>query len=224
MNTRAVLALLAGLPLGACTGSFFKSTLSTPVAYVLSAHTDTGSGQAAAPSAAPSVAPMTGPPVPVDLSILRPRMRPGLDTDRIVAKYPDRRLDFYAGAKWSGSLDDVVQDLTVQLFHLRTNLRSVSSESTRFTSGYWLEIEVEDFQAEYSAPGAAPVIKVHLLARLGRAADHAGIGNYEAMASQAAVENRLEPIIDAYERAANTALSQIVDSTAATLAVAAEAH
>jgi cholesterol transport system auxiliary component len=219
---RAVLAFLACVPLGACTGSLFTSKLATPVEYMLSAHVDTASGQAAAPSAAPApAAAQLAAPIPVDLSILKPRMRPGLETDRIVAKYPDRRLDYYAGAKWNGPLDDVLQDLTVQLFHQRARLRSISSESTRFTSGYWLEIEVEDFQAEYVSPGSPPVIKVHLLARLGRAADHAGVGSYEATASQPATENRLEPIIDAYERAANTALSQIIDSTAETLAAAA---
>ena len=209
MNTKAWVAILACLPLGACTGSLFKSTLSTPVAYVLSA----------APAAAASA-----PAIPVDLRVMKPRVHPGLETERIAVKYPDRRLDFYAGAKWSGSLDDVLQDLTVQLFHQRANLRSVSVEGSRFTSGYWLEIEVEDFQAEYPAgagvpgSGTAPVIKVHMFGHLGRAADRAGLGSFEASASQPASADRLEPIVDAYERAANQVLSEIVDGAVATLA------
>ena len=207
MNAKALLTCLIGLSLCACTGSLFKSKLSTPVAYVLSVRNDVPAAASAAM-------------IPVDLSILKPHMRPGLDTDRVAAQYPDRRLDFYAGAKWSGTLDDVLQDLAVQLFHQRAKLRSVSSESTRFTSSYWLEIDVEDFQAEYPPGGGAPLIKVRLLGRLGSTAQHAGIGNYAAAASEQAAADRLEPIIDAYERAANTALAQIVDSTTVTLAAA----
>jgi ABC-type uncharacterized transport system auxiliary subunit len=222
LNTKGFLAFLACMPLCGCTGALLKSKTAAPVAYMLSVRSDPGSSPTGAEPAARLAAPATGvPAIPVDLSILKPLMRPGLESDRIAARYPDRRLEFYAGAKWSGPLDEVLQDLAVQLFHQRGRLRSVSSESTRFVSGYWLEIEVEDFQSEYSTPGEPPVIKVHLLARLGRAADRADIGSFEASASQAAAADRLEPIVDAYERAGNAALAQIIDGAIQTLATTA---
>jgi len=225
LNTKAWVAILSCLPLGACTGSLFKSTISAPVAYVLSAAPAAAAPAAATPAAGGPAAGTPADLIPADLRVLKPRMRPGLETERIVAKYPDRRLDFYAGAKWNGSVDDVLQDLTVQLFQQRARLRSVSVEGSRFTSGYWLEIEVEDFQAEYAAgsqpgAGAAPVIHVHMFAHLGRAADRAGLGSFEASASQAASADRMEAIVAAYELATNQALARIVDGVVDTLATA----
>ncbi len=96
--------------------------------------------------------------------MIRPRVRAGLDTDRIAALYPDRRLEYFADARWSGPLDEVIQQLVVQQFHATANLRNVSVEASVFASNYWLEIEVADFQAEYSAAAAPPVVHVHFLA------------------------------------------------------------
>lgn len=209
MNAKALWALALCMPLGACTGSLFKSKIEPASAYLLST-------PAAAAQTVASQPGVEAQPLPVDLAVLKPRMRPGLESDRIAALYPDRRLEFYAGGHWSGSLDDVLQNLTVRMFQQRSNLRSVSGESTRFTSNYWLELYVQDFEAEYAGDGP-PTIKVRFVARLGSAADHDGLGHYEAQVSQLASEDRLGPIVDAFERAANGALQKIVDDADATL-------
>jgi ABC-type uncharacterized transport system auxiliary subunit len=122
-------------------------------------------------------------------------------------------LDYYADARWSGVLDEVVQDLAVQAFHAHANLRNVSSDASAFASGYWLEIEVVDFQAEYAAGAAAPTIHVHFLARIGTTAERRVLGRFEASASQAADDNRLATIVAAYARAADTALAKIAADT-----------
>src|ERR1700730_1911264 len=96
----------------ACTGSLFQSKAVPPSIYLLSAPP----GTTAAASSPPAPAP---PPLAADLAVLKPRVRAGLDTDRIAVLYPDRRLDYFADARWSGSLDDVMQDLTVQAFRNR---------------------------------------------------------------------------------------------------------
>lgn len=201
MKCKSLLAVLLALPLASCAGSLFKSKLQTSSAYVLSVRSE--------PATAPAAT------LPVDLAILKPRMEPGLETDRIAALYPDRRLEFFAGGHWSGSLDDVLQALTVQSFRRHGGLRSVSGESTRFYNTHWLELNVEDFQAEYGTAGAPPVIKVRIAARLGNASDHGLLGRYEAAAEQPAGADRLGAIVEAFETAANTALTQIVNSTLA---------
>lgn len=205
MNVKAAWVLVLSLPLCACSGSLFKSKSEPASAYWLSVR----SGDAA-PNAAQSQ------PLPVDLAILEPRMRPGLESVGIAALYPDRRLEYYAGGNWSGSLNDVLQNLTVQMFQQRSNLRSVSADSARINSNYWLELYVQDFEAEY-AGGGPPTIKVRIAARLGSAAGHSSVGSYEAQASQAAGEDRLGPIVDAFEHAMNEALSKVVDGADATL-------
>ena len=187
--------------LAACTGSLFKDKAIPPSIYLLSA---------GAAAAAP------GPQIPADLSILRPRVRTGLESDRVAALYPDRRLDYFADARWSGPLDQVIHDLAVQTFLTQANLRNVSADSTAFANGYWLEIEVLDFQAEYTATADAPTVNVRLLGRLGSAGDRRVLARFEASSRQAAADNRLTEIIAAYERGADATLKEIAgDVTAA---------
>jgi ABC-type uncharacterized transport system auxiliary subunit len=211
MNRSAAWA--AALPLiclAACTGSLFRSKVAPPTVYLLSA--GAGSTAAASPAAV----------IPADLAILRPKVRTGLETDRIAVLYPDRRLDYFADARWSGPLSDVLQDLTVQEFRTRANLRNVSLEASVFASAYWLEVEVTDFQAEYTSAAAAPTVRVQILARLGNSADRRILGRFAASAEQPAAENRLTAIVDAYARAADAALAQIVAHADDALAKASE--
>jgi ABC-type uncharacterized transport system auxiliary subunit len=217
ISTTLILAIPA-LCLAACTGSLFQSKVAPPTIYVLSAQTASAdnSSAGAAGSAAP---PAT---IPADLAVLKPRMRTGLETDRIAILYPDRHLDYYADARWSGPLGEVLQDLAVQEFHFHAHLRTVSGDTSVFASAYWLEIEVTDFQAEYTSAAGAPMVRVHFLARLGRSGDRLILGQFEANAQQSATENRLTAIVDAYVHAADAALTDIVTQTTGTLAKSSE--
>jgi cholesterol transport system auxiliary component len=198
-----------------CTGSLFQSKAAPPSIYLLSAKLEPApAAPAPAPGPAVSVAPKA---IPADLAILRPRVRAGLETDRIAVLYPDRRLEYFADARWSGPLDELVQDLALQAFDTGAGLRNVSADASAFASGYWLELEVADFQAEYASSGAAPTIHVHFLARLGGAGDRRILATFDAGARETATDNRLTAIVDAYERAADAALADIVAHTVRTL-------
>jgi cholesterol transport system auxiliary component len=187
--------------LAACTGSLFKDKAIPPSVYLLSAGAAAGA---------------QGPQIPADLSILRPRVRTGLESDRVAALYPDRRLDYFADARWSGPLDQVIHDLAVQTFLTQANLRNVSADPTVFASGYWLEIEVLDFQAEYTAGADAPTVNVSLVGRLGSAGDRRVLARFDASSRQTAADNRLTAIIAAYEAAADATLKELAgDVTAA---------
>jgi ABC-type uncharacterized transport system auxiliary subunit len=194
-------ALSVALPvifMAACTGSLFQSKVAPPTIYLLSAAA--GTPAAGAPAAE----------IPVDLAILKPKLRPGLETDRIAVLYPDRRLDYFADARWSGPLGEVLQDLAVQEFHSHAHLRTVSGDASVFASAYWLEMEVSDFQAEYTSSAAAPTVHVRFLARMGSSGDRRILGQFEANAERPAAENRLTAIVDAYARAARAALEEII--------------
>jgi cholesterol transport system auxiliary component len=203
MSLRTQLAAVLTLLLCGCGGSLFQTKVAPPSLYLLST--------ARTPPAADA------PRVAVDLAVLRPRVRAGLETDRIAALYPDRRLEYFADARWSGPLDEVIQQLAVQQFHATTNLRNVSADASVFASDYWLEIEVSAFQAEYSAAAAPPTVHVHFLARLGTSADRHILAVFEANAADAASDNRMSAIVDAYSRAADQALAAVVSGTMQTL-------
>ena len=190
-----------------CTGSLFKSKAIPSSTYLLTAPPPDRAASAAAPAA-----------VAADLAVLKPRVRADLDTDRIAALYADRRLEYFADTRWSGPLDEVVQDLAVQAFRNGAGLQNVSADSSAFVSGYWLEIEVADFQAEYASAGAPPTINVRLLARVGSAGDRRILGHFDAAVRQTAADNRLTAIVDAYEHAVDSALAEIVQGTSRALA------
>ena len=196
---------LAAICAAACSGSLFQSKAAPPTIYVLSAQA--GSPAAGSPSAE----------IPVDLAILKPRVRPGLETDRIAVLYPDRHLDYFADARWSGPLGEVLQDLAVQEFHSRAHLRTVSGDASVIASAYWLEMEVTDFQAEYTSAAEAPTVHVHLQARIGSSNDRRILSQFAANAQQRATENRLTAIVDAYAHAADAALADIAAQAADSL-------
>jgi ABC-type uncharacterized transport system auxiliary subunit len=82
--------------------------------------------------------------------------------------------------------------------------------------GYWLDIEVLDFQAQYGS-ATTPTVHVKLLAQLGDASGHV-LGRFEAAAQQTATDNRLSAIVEAYNRSAGEALAQLVSQCSAILA------
>jgi ABC-type uncharacterized transport system auxiliary subunit len=151
-------------------------------------------------------------------------LRPGLESDRIAVLYPDRHLDYFADARWSGPLGDVLQDLAVQEFRAHANLRTVSGDASVFGSAYWLEIEVADFQAEYASAAAPPTVHVHFLARLGGSGNRRILDRFEADARQPAAANRLTAIVDAYAHAADAAWGEIIAHADETLAKISESQ
>lgn len=193
----------------ACGGSLFHSNLPPPSVYQLSV-------KAAATSTA----------IPADLTVLPVRVRTGLDNDQIAALYPDRRLDHFAGARWSGPVDELVQDLALQAFRTRANFKNVHSDASAFSGGYWLEVDVTEFQAEYAGldGSSAPTIHVHLVARVGASADRHVLGQFDADERQSASDNRLTAVVQAYNDAVNAALGKIVADTADSLAKNLESH
>lgn len=220
MNRCAACAVaLLCICLAACTGSLFRSKIAPPTVYMLSA----GAGSAQAASTGSTAEPAPGAVIPADLAVLKPKLRTGLETDRIAVLYPDRHLDYFADARWSGPLGDVLQDFAVQEFHAHANLRTVSGDASVFPSAYWLEMEVTDFQAEYTSAAVAPTVHVQILARIGNSGDRRVLGRFVANAQQQAAENRLTAIVDAYARAAQAALADIIAHADEVLAKPAEA-
>jgi ABC-type uncharacterized transport system auxiliary subunit len=196
--------MLSMLSLAGCGGSLFRSHAPATTTYQLSV----------APRAAAA-------PIAADLSVLTPHVRGGLDNDRIAALYPDRRLDYFAAVRWSAPLDEMLLDLTLQAFRGTAVLRNVDTDASAFASGYWLELDVVEFQAEYpdilSAGGEAPSVHVHLVGRIGGGGDRRLLGQVDADIRQRAASNRLTAVVEAYNQAADQALTKVVDETTDTL-------
>jgi cholesterol transport system auxiliary component len=198
---RRALVAVAALACGGC-GSLLETKLPTSTNYVL----------APVPAASSGVARSEA-----DLSIGRPDLAPGLDTERI-AVLKGRQLDYYRGAQWGGRMTEVVQTLLVDSFQDQQLFRSVTAEQSRVASEYVLDVSVRDFQAEYASDNTAPNVHVTILGRLIRVTDRQLIDTFTATAQSRASDNRLGAVTAAFETAAHKVVLELAQKTAAGIA------
>lgn len=204
--------IAAGLSLAGCsTGSLFDSDTPVPQSYVL------------APAAAASGDPT---PAPVDVSISRPDLAPGLDSDRI-AVLKERELDYYRGVRWGSRALELIQTLVVDSLEDQRLFRSVTAEQTRVAGDYVLDLQVRDFQAEYTDAADVPTMHVAFIGRVIRVIDRKLVATVSADAKIPAKEDRLPEVLVAFERASHEAIvnmgkqvSQVVADDAQTLRTA----
>ena len=205
MNRKgAIVAGLAVLCVGC--GSLLKTDLPPSTSYVL----------APAPAASAGVTRSEA-----DLSIGRPDLAPGLDTERI-AVLKGRQLDYYRGALWGGRATEIVQTLLVDSFNDQQLFRSVTTEQSRVASEYVLDVSVRDFQAEYASDNDPPTARVTILGRLIRVVDRQLVDTFSATAQSKASDNRLGAVVAAFETAAHKVVLELAQKTATTIAADAD--
>ena len=202
---RNAMIIVAALACGAC-GSLLETELPASTSYVL----------APAPASSAGVARSEA-----DLSIGRPDLAPGLDTDRI-AVLKGRQLDYYRAAQWGGRTAEVVQTLLVDSFEDQQLFRSVTPEQSRVASEYVLDITVRDFQAEYASDNDAPTAHVTILGRLIRVTDRQLVDTFAATAQSKASDNRMTAVAAAFETAAHKVVLELAQKTAASIAADAD--
>ena len=197
--TRLFLMLsVAGLT--ACsTGSLFDSDTPVPTNYVL----------APAPAAAE-----TTNAAPVDISVSRPDLAPGLDSDRI-AVLRGRLLDYYRGVRWGTRVIELIQTLVVDSLEDQKLFRSVTAEQARVAGDYVLDLQVRDFQAEYADRADRPVVHVALVGRLIRIIDRELVATVSSEARSEAEEERMSAVTAAFERASHEAILDLGKQAAA---------
>jgi ABC-type uncharacterized transport system auxiliary subunit len=194
---KAILVAATGLLFSACAGNFERNA-PEPAVYLLTAPV---SGDAAVTSMA------------ADLLVLRPVVAAGLRTERIATRWPGNRLDYYAGARWSGELGSVVQGALVEAIRATGRMRTVEGDPNRFRSTHVLGIEITRLEADYSA-SELPVARVTLTATLARAADRRALAAWTVSTETAAGANRLATVTAALDDAFGKAALEVVTRTA----------
>jgi len=196
-----LLAALAGLCsaslLAGCGGGLFQSHQAAPQVYELR------------PPAAGPLAPR----IAATLVVARPAVRPGLDSDRIAVLLPDRRVDAFAGSRWSAPVPVLVQSLLIEGLRARGGFEAVVAERGAFNGRYLLQSEVREFAAVYASEGAAPLVRVQLHAELGRVADRRLLVTLDGRGEKAATGNRLRDVLAAFEAAYAEAADAIAAGT-----------
>jgi cholesterol transport system auxiliary component len=189
----AVLAASA-FSLSACsTGSLFDSDTPQPKGYVL----------AAVPAAQKSAT-----PIPVDVSVSRPDLGAGLDSDRI-AVLKGRQLDYYRGVRWGARAIELVQNLVVDSLEDQSLFRSVATEQARVAGDYVLDLQVRDFQAVYSEGSDTPSVRVSMVGRIIRVTDRELVGTVTAQAEAQAESDRMSAVAAAFETASHRTILEL---------------
>ncbi|HEX9474302.1 MAG TPA: ABC-type transport auxiliary lipoprotein family protein [Steroidobacteraceae bacterium] len=143
------------------------------------------------------------------LQVLRPIAAPGLDSERIAVVRNVSQLDYYAASRWPAPLPEVLQSLAVSALRASGQFRAVQSEGAAFAADEVLQLEIRRCQAEYNGGGDA-VVRVQLVATLGRRADRSLVASVSAESVAPVAENRLQAVIAAYRSAVGEALGQLV--------------
>jgi cholesterol transport system auxiliary component len=187
-------ALLAVLLLSACGG--LKSKGPVDQIYLLRP----------APAAATPAA-----PVPGLLALRRPEVQPGLDTARIALVLPGNRLDYFASSRWSASLPQVIDAFAAQSM-LASGQFELVNGGDRGAGGarFLVALTVRHFEADYAAgEQAAPTVHVAFECVVSSAASRAPLGRCDGEARVPAGENRMGPIVIAFEAAAREAMAEV---------------
>ena len=153
-------------------------------------------------------------PIKATLQLLPVSVQPGLDTTRIALVRAGNRLDWYAGARWAGPLNDVVTALLAQSLRDGGRFAQVATDAAAMDADVVLAVTVRRFEAEQSAEGAAPVAQVRLECTLSSLTAHRQLAAFTATAAVPAGANRLTDVVAALEQAAQQAVAEVVEQAA----------
>jgi ABC-type uncharacterized transport system auxiliary subunit len=167
-------------------------------------------GQAVRPGAA----------LPGAVQVMAPQAAPGLDTERIVLVNPDRRMSHFAASRWPADLPVVVEALAVDALRTSGAFGVVLDSRSPFPADYVLELTVRGFEADYTAQGATPTVRVVLDGILGHREGRGVLANFTVTGLAPARANRMGEVVAAFEDAANQALTELVARTAAAVEAA----
>jgi ABC-type uncharacterized transport system auxiliary subunit len=159
-----------------------------------------------------------GPPlVPGVLSVLRPAVQPGLDTDRIMLVRGGQELDHFAHTRWGDALSKVVGALAMESLSGGDGFATVVDPArAAVPANYELLLTVRHFEAIYGATGATPpVAHVAFECTVTAGTPRRVLGHCDAEASEPASSNSMGVIVAAMERAAQRAMAQLRDGAVA---------
>ena len=157
--------------------------------------------------------PPAGPKVNWALSILRPDVPGGLDTDRIALLQANGTMDYYANATYPDRLPALVQRALVDGFQASGRIDAVAREQEALHADYNLFVAVKDFQANYSVQDGVPEVAVTMNAKLTTAQGRRIIGNFTVSKTVNAGTNSTGAATQALTQALGQAVGDIVNWT-----------
>ena len=131
----------------------------------------------------------------------KPEVPAGLETERIALYLQQgRKLDYYADAAWSGSLDDLLQDFIIQSGRRDLPGKIVGTPDLSDSAAYRMVVKITDFQPVYQgAPDKPPRLEAGMTVTLLTLPDEKVKVQFSLKKSAAASANRLTVITKGME-------------------------
>jgi cholesterol transport system auxiliary component len=183
----ALLLVVSGL-CTACVGSVLKSDNEAPDLYRLAAPAASGGG--------------AGPSLAQAITVARPRSVSSLDTDRIAVTTPGHGFDYLAGARWSDTAPQMVQQLLVDTLMAEGRFATAVAAPSRVPTDLLLEVELRHFEAVYASVGEPPRILVQLQANLVDVRRGTRVASFDSRAEATATRNDRAAVVAAFDDAA----------------------
>ncbi len=191
-----VVAALA-LSLSACAG-LIPGTGPAPDLYTLSPKSSFDAGL---------------PSVSWQLVVEEPGAAGGLSTQKIALRANALELQYFAGARWTERAPRLVQTLMVESFENTDRIVAVGRQAIGLRSDFNLKSELREFQAEYGAEGAPPVVRVRLNVKIIKQPRREIIASENFEATVEAGGTSMREIIGAFDEALGKVLRGVVEWT-----------
>jgi ABC-type uncharacterized transport system auxiliary subunit len=179
---KAILALLMAASLSGCsTSDLLKSTEPQQTIYSLRPVQSTGETSSALARV---------------LEISTPSVPPGMEQDRIALFLDNgQKLDYYAGARWSSSLEHIVQEFMRRSAGAALPYIVAVTPDQDIGADYRLQIKVNEFQPVYTTgTNEAPFLKVNVEFTLIRLPGDQIVRSFTLYRDKKAAENSLDAI------------------------------
>ena len=143
------------------------------------------------------------------LIVARPTIPSGYTSERIVLQMDGgRQMDYYAGAKWPDTLDEVLSDVLIQSARGTFPGMTVDSPSVSVPGNYRLAVTFNDFQPVYAgAPDGIPTLRVSATFTLISLPTESILSDFTLTSERAAQANTMTAVTTGLEQSLHEVLA-----------------
>jgi ABC-type uncharacterized transport system auxiliary subunit len=145
------------------------------------------------------------------VQVLRVQAAAGYDTQRILVRRADGRLEPILEARWIGTIPQLIEMAAVDA--LRAAGVPAQDAAAVARTPYALQLTVRRFEVVYGADGATPTVQVVVDALWSTRSDRRALQTATAVAEVSASANRRSAITAAFAAATEAALGELAEKT-----------
>jgi ABC-type uncharacterized transport system auxiliary subunit len=144
-----------------------------------------------------------------------PELPPGFDTERIAIQFEDGRVDYYADARWSARLDELVQNVLVERAQRKFSGAIVGKPGVIPAANYRLVARLTGFGPLYkSSPDMAPRLNAGVTLTVIELPQDTIRAQFSVTKTAMASENRMSTITNELRGLLHAAVDEVLEKTA----------